>query len=155
MIAAFLAAARLCGAIVATWPEVPPQRACVAAVAIEAERGAWSPALLAAIAYRESRFTPTAVNPTSGAWGLMQTVGRRPRHLTAWASVRAARHKLDEARAYCRRRGEGELCTLAAYASGPAGVRGRWYRGPRRVLREAGRVQRAMTPPVRRGKAES
>lgn len=167
MIGTWLAAARLCGAITATWPEVPPQRACPAALAIEVERGAWSPALVAAIAYHESRFDPTLVNATLGACGPMQVVwsadrDRQDRRCVrvrrdAWAGYRAGVAKLREARRYCVRRGEGELCVLAAYASGPAGVRGRWYRGPRRVQRDAARLRAAMGPRMAHGagKAQS
>lgn len=67
--------------------------------------------------------------------------------------------RLREARRYCARRGEGELCVLAAYASGPAGVQGRWYRGPRRVQREEARLRAAMGPrvmaPTRAGKVQA
>ena len=113
--------------------------------------------VVASIAYRESRFDPRVVNAVTGCWGPMQVNTRR--RGDEWAGYRAGVAKLREARRYCARRGEGELCVLAAYASGPAGVRGRWYRGPRRVQREAARLRAAMglrvMAPVRAGKAQS
>lgn len=82
-------------------------------------------------------------------------VNTRRRDRSEWAGYVAGVAKLREARRYCARRGEGRLCVLAAYASGPAGVRGRWYRGPRRVEREAARVRAAMGWHAPAGKAES
>lgn len=130
MIGAWLAAARLCGAISATWPEVPPQRACPAALAIEAERGAWSPALVAAIAYHESRFDAAQVNAALGACGPMQVIwsadrARQDRRCArvrrdAWAGYRAGVRKLDRAAIDCERlRAPGLDCVLRVYAAGP------------------------------------
>ncbi len=144
MIAAWLTAARLCGALVTLHGgEVAPARLCRAAVVIAHVADEWPPELLASIAYRESRFDPSVVNPRTGCWGPMQVSSRR-RDRSEWAGYRAGVAKLREARRYCARRSGGRLCVLAAYASGPAGVRGRWYRGPRRVEREAARVRAAM-----------
>mgnify|MGYP002133705817 FL=1 len=155
MIAAWLTAARLCGALVTLHGgEVPHHRLCRAAVVIAHVADEWPPELLAAIAYRESRFDPSVVNPRTGCWGPMQ-VNTRRRDRSEWAGYRAGVAKLRETRRYCARRGEGRLCVLAAYASGPAGVRGRWYRGPRRVEREAARVRAAMGWRGPAGKAES
>ena len=135
-----LAATRLCAAIVATWG-VPADRACPAALAIVTVAPDRAD-ILAAIAWRESRFTPSAVNARTGCWGMYQVAGRR-RSRDLYAQTRAAVAKLDESAAYCARRGDRRLlCALAGYASGPAGVRGRWYRGPRSVVREAVRVRR-------------
>lgn len=130
MIGTWLAAARLCGAITATWPEVPPQRACAAALAIEAERGPWSPTLVAGIAYHESRFDAAQVNAALGACGPMQVVwsadrARQDRRCArvrrdAWAGYRSGVHKLDQAVADCDRLGAPGLdCVLRVYAAGP------------------------------------
>ena len=130
MIGTWLAAARLCGAITATWPEVPPQRACAAALAIEVERGAWSPALVAGIAYHESRFDAAQVNAALGACGPMQVIwsadrDRQDRRCVrvrrdAWAGYRAGVRKLDQAAADCERlRAPGLDCVLRVYAAGP------------------------------------
>lgn len=130
MIASLLAAAKLCGAILATWPEVPADRACPAALAITAEHGAWSPVLVAAIAMRESAFTPTLVNNALGACGPMQVVWFRERarqdrrcarvRRNAWAGYRAGVRKLDQAEADCERmRAPGIECVLRVYAAGP------------------------------------
>lgn len=155
MIGAWLTAARLCGALVTLHgAEVSPQRLCRAAVVIAHVADEWPPELLASIAWRESRFDPSVVNPRTGCWGPMQ-VSTRLRDRSEWAGYRAGVAKLREARRYCARRGEGRLCVLAAYASGPKGVRGRWYRGPRRVEREAARVRAAMGWHAPAGKAES
>ena len=147
MIATLLTAARLCGALVTLHgAEVSPHRLCRAAVIIAHVADEWPPELLAAIAFRESRFDASAVNALTRCWGPMQ-VNTRRRDRSEWAGYVAGVAKLREARRYCARapgNGPGLLCTLAGYASGPAGVRGRWYRGPRRVEREAARVRAAM-----------
>ena len=130
MIGAWLAAARLCGAITATWPEVPSQRACAAALAIEATHGRWSPALVAAIAMHESGFNHQLVNASLGACGSMQVIWRRDRarqdrrcarvRRDAWAGYRAGVRKLDQAAGDCDRLGVVGLdCVLRVYASGP------------------------------------
>ena len=130
MIGAWLAAARLCGAITATWPEVQPQRACAAALAIEVERSVWSPALVAAIAMHESRFDASLVNAALGACGPMQVIwsadrARQDRRCArvrrdAWAGYRAGVHKLDQAAIDCERlRAPGLDCVLRVYAAGP------------------------------------
>ena len=148
MIAALLTAARLCGALVTLHgAEVPHHRLCRAAVIIAHVADEWPPELLAAISYRESRFDASAVNPRTGTWGALQ-VNTRRRDRSEWAGYVAGIAKLREARRYCARRSGGRLCVLAAYASGPAGVRGRWYRGPRAVLRRAATIHNAMAPRV-------
>ena len=159
MIAQLVTSIRLCSALLATHgAEVSPARLCRAAVIVAHVADEWPPELLAAIAYRESRFDPRVVNARTGCWGAMQ-VNTRRRDRSEWAGYRAGVAKLREARRYCVRRGDGELCVLAAYASGPAGVRGRWYRGPRRVQREAARLRAAMGPraiaPVGAGKVQA
>lgn len=117
MIGAWLAAARLCGAIVATW-HVPAERACTAALAITLEHGQWSPALVAAIAHHESRFDHRAVNAL-GCWGAMQVCGPTRRSGVA-AGYRAGVRKLDEAVIDCERMGEAaDDCVLRVYAAGP------------------------------------
>ena len=148
MIATLFTAARLCGALVTLHgAEVSPQRLCRAAVIIAHVADEWPPELLASIAYRESRFDPRVVNPRTGTWGALQ-VNTRRRDRSEWAGYVAGVAKLREARRYCARRSGGRLCVLAAYASGPAGVRGRWYRGPRAVLRRAATIHNAMAPRV-------
>ena len=159
MIGQLVTSIRLCSALLATHgAEVQPDRLCRAAVIVAHVADEWPVEVLAAVAYRESRFDASAVNAVTGCWGPMQVSTRR-RDRSEWAGYVAGVAKLREARRYCARRGEGELCVLAAYASGPAGVRGRWYRGPRRVQREAARLRAAMGPrvmaPVRAGKAQS
>jgi len=146
---------RLCSALLATHgAEVPHDRLCRAAIVIAHVADEWPPELLAAIAYRESRFDPRVVNARTGCWGAMQVSTRR-RDRSEWAGYHAGVAKLREARRYCARRSGGRLCVLAAYASGPAGVRGHWYRGPRRVEREAARVRAEMGWLMPAGKAES
>ena len=159
MIGALVTSLRLCSALLATHgAEIDPSRLCRAAVIVAHVADEWPPELLAAISYRESRFDSTAVNPRTGCWGPMQVSTRR-RDRSEWAGYVAGVAKLREARRYCARRGEGEVCVLAAYASGPAGVRGRWYRGPRRVQREAARLRAAMglrmKAPTSAGKVQS
>ena len=146
MIAALLASARLCGALVSLYgAEVGDVRACRAGVIAVAVADEWAPELVAAIAYGESRFDPRVVNPRTKVWGAMQ-VSTRARDRGEWAGYRAGVAKLRDARAYCHRRGDVRaLCVLAGYRSGPAGVRGRWYRGPRAVLRRAALIHRAAT----------
>ena len=146
MIASLLTAARLCGALVTLHgAEVPHQRLCRAAVIIAHVADEWPPELLAAIAFRESRFDASAVNPRTGCWGALQ-VNTRRRDRSEWAGYVAGVRKLREARRYCG--GTRWLCVLAGYRSGPAGVRGRWYRGPRAVLRRAATIHNAMAPRV-------
>ena len=126
MIGAWLAAARLCGAIVATW-HVPAERACPAALAITVEHRTWSPALVAAIAWHESRFDATAVNAL-GCWGAMQVCGPRRRDGVV-AGYRAGVRKLDQAVVDCERMASGNGpdlpaargldCVLRVYAAGP------------------------------------
>ena len=155
MIGVWLTAARLCGALVTLHgAEVPHHRLCRAAIIITHVADEWPPELLASIAFRESRFDATAVNAHTGCWGALQ-VNTRRRDRSEWAGYVAGVAKLREARRYCARRSGGRLCVLAAYASGPAGVRGRWYRGPRRVEREAARVRAAMGWHAPAGKSES
>lgn len=143
-------AVRLAGAIVATSPDVPPERALVGAWHIVRSAGQHEPALVAAIAIGESRLDWRADNGR-GCFGPGQVCGRgRPRSEAHGYAMMVRR--LDEAVAYClRAKGAGNwtrhalsLCTLAGYASGPAGVRGRWYRQPRAVLRRVERLRAAM-----------
>ena len=149
MIASLLTAARLCGALVSLYgAETGDARACRAGVIAAAVAHEWPPELIAAISYGESRFDPRVVNPRTGVWGAMQ-VSTRARDRSEWAGYRAGVAKLRDARAYCHRRGDVRaLCVLAGYRSGPAGVRGRWYRGPRAVLRRAATIHNAMAPRV-------
>ena len=141
MIGAGFTSLRLCSALLAAHgDEVSPARLCRAAVIVAHVADEWPPELLAAIAYRESRIDPRAVNARTGCWGAMQVSTRR--RGDEWAGYRAGVAKLREARRFCVRRAGGDLCILAAYASDPAGVRGRWYRGPRRVLRDAAQLRK-------------
>lgn len=128
MIGTWLAAARLCGAITATWPEVPPQRACAAALAIEVERGAWSPALIAAIAMHESGFR-LDVTGSRGECGPMQVAWPERKRAGLCAAARAdvftayaqGVGRLNLCLAYC---GDGDgFCALNVYAAGPRGRR--------------------------------
>ena len=151
MIASLLTAARLCGALVSLYgAETGDARACRAGVIAAAVAHEWPPELIAAISYGESRFDPHVVNPRTHVWGAMQ-VSTRQRDRSEWAGYVAGVRKLREARRYCERgtapgTGPGWLCVLAGYRSGPAGVRGRWYRGPRAVLRRAATIHNAMAP---------
>lgn len=146
-----IASLLLCAALTALHgAEVPQARLCAAASAISAERGAWDPALLAALAYTESRYRLDVRNPSTGVCGPGQTkaterecraIARGDARLGYRLMVRA----LDQSAAYCERRGDLSLtCALAGYASGPAGVRGRWFARPRLVLRQAARIRAAM-----------
>ena len=145
MIGTLIAAARLCSAL--TSREVPADLACAATLPMVAQR-AYPAELLAAIAVGESRLQPGAINAVSGAWGVGQCIGRRPRVLTAWAGVACQVRKLDGAADYCDRRGIGTpTCLLAGYASGPRGVAAliageRWpRRRALRVLRRAAQIR--------------
>ena len=148
MIGTLIAAARLCSAL--TSREVPADLACAATLPMVAQR-AYPAELLAAIAVGESRLQPGAINAVSGAWGVGQCIGRRPRVLTAWAGVACQVRKLDGAADYCGDRGytfDGDpACTLAGYASGPRGVEAyllgeRWpRRRALRVLRRAAQIR--------------
>jgi hypothetical protein len=147
MIGSWILASRLAAAI--TGADVPLPVACSAAVAIVATHGSWPVELIAAIAYGESRYQPAVVNARTGTCGPLQ-VATTPRRC-AWLRLDARRGyaagvlKLDQSAAYCARRGDARLlCVLAGYRSGPAGVRGRWYRGPRAVMRRAARIRRTM-----------
>lgn len=149
-LAKLVVAARLATAIVTTWPEVTPERAASASIAIILERGVHEPALLAAIAYGESRFLLDRVNPITGCCGPTQVKAsaRACRTIAAGderLGYRLAVRKLDEARAWCaRRRTPGILCELAVYASGPRGPRLGLYRQPRAMLARRDRLRAAM-----------
>lgn len=143
MIAIIIAAARLCAAIAS--PEVDVERACSAALVIVHVADEFDPALIAAIAYGESRYQPDAISPDGRDCGPMGVRSRpslcRAIRADEWTGYRHGVRRLREARAFCERRASGlgpdMLCVLAGYASGPDGVRGRWYRVPRRVLHRA------------------
>lgn len=83
------------------------------------------PRLLAAVARRESRFTPTAVSPV-GAQGVMQLMPATARQLGVTDSFDARQNILGGAK-YLRMlldTFEGDLdLTLAAYNAGPGAVR--------------------------------
>lgn len=153
MIPDLVTALRLCSALLAYSADhgepLPPARVCAASLAIVAERGAWDPALIGALAWRESRFDRRQVNVRSGACGSLQVLHPRGgcRRLLAdeRASYAAGVERLDAARDFCRRRGDrSTICALAGFMSGPAGVHGRWHRGPRAALRRAEAVRRYM-----------
>ena len=134
---------RLCLALVATSTDVPPARACSAAVAITLAHAEFDPLLVAAISYREARFSPAALNPRTGCGGTMGV--RRWRGGSALDGYRAGVAVLRAASTWCARRGTpGRRCTLAVYSSGPRGARERLYRQPRAVLRHMARIRRAM-----------
>ena len=131
---------RLCLALVATSPDVPPARACTAAVAITLAADEFEPALIAAISYSESRYLASAHNACCG--GTMAVKGFRG---DALAGYRAGVATLRAASRWCVRRATpGRTCTLAVYASGPRGDRERLYRQPRAVLRRLARIRAAM-----------
>lgn len=146
MIGAWLAAARLCGAITATWPDVPPQRACAAAVAIELTHGRWSPTLVAAIAYHETGFNGSLVG-SRGECGPMQVAWPARKRVALCAAARAdvftayaqGVGRLDLCLAYC---GGGDgFCALNVYAAGP---RGRNRTTPGEAQREFLELERAL-----------
>lgn len=138
-----LDAVRLCLAL-HVLPDVRPVVACRAAVPILLAAGPDAP-LVAALAWRESRMEPLAVNPRTLAAGPLGVVGfdvRRGELAGYVAGVRVLR----AARAWCvRRREPGTACTLAAYVGGPRLVRRGGYRGAA-VLRRAAVIRRAMQP---------
>lgn len=150
LLSRFLCAARLATGIVAAFPDVPADRAVSASIAITLEHGAHEPALLASIAWSEARFRIDRTNPRSGTCGPCQTTAT-PRQCRAIADgderlgYRLAVERLDEARAWCVRRGTpGALCELATYASGPRGPRLGLYRQPRIVLARLARLRAAL-----------
>lgn len=135
---------RLAAAIRSAVPDVPAERALPAAIAIEAHHGQHDPLLIAAIAAHESRLDWREVNG-GGCWGAMQRCGARPRRWTEAESYIAGVRRLDDAVAECRKvRRCGAVDVLAAYCSGPDGVRGRWYAMPRAILRRRDALRRAM-----------
>jgi soluble lytic murein transglycosylase-like protein len=155
VIAAFLQAARLASAIMTAHPDVPVDRAASAALAIVATVPAEDRALVAALAWRESRFVATAHNACCAGPMAVRGFDVRRGEL---AGYRAGVAALTEARRWClRRRTPTTACALAAYAGGPRLVRRGGYTGAR-VLRDAARVRRAMArlaPRVRREGARS
>lgn len=148
MIAPLILAARLTAAIAG--PDVPMDRAAAAALPIVLLSDDNRVELVAAIAYHESRFQHDAISPDRRDCGIMGVRSRPARcraiRASAWAGVAAGVAKLQDARAFAaRRRAEpGELDVLAGYASGPRGVRHRWYRAPRRVLATAAQIRARM-----------
>ena len=151
-----VSAADLCAALALLFADVPADRSCAAAhVIVEvATATGEDPALLAALAHRESRYVATAVNSTSGACGPMAVLYSRDRAVQARrcravlasprAGYMAGAVKLRDARAFCRRRGTPTArCAMAGFAGGPALVRRGAYSG-RAVLMRAARIRRAM-----------
>lgn len=147
-----LRAARLCAAVHALWSrEIPRDRACAASVAITLTAGREDPALIAAIAVKESRMQRHRVNPRTGACGSMQVIAypRRTRR-AACAAMRADEvtdyaagvERLRAWRRACRRR--DVACALRGYGGGAKGAAGVEWR--RRAIR---RELTKMSPPVR------
>lgn len=160
MLLAILRVLHLAAAI--TSSEVPPERATVAAFAILSTAGEYEPALVAAIAFGESRFQldsrskPVVKTKCDAAgcrevtyWdcGPMQVRTSSParcqRLLTdARYSYAAGVQRLRDARDFCKRRGDKTLaCTIAGYQGGPPGVAAyqlsaAWTTEKRRVLLE-------------------
>lgn len=98
MIGVLVTSIRLCSALLATHgAEVPHDRLCRAAIVIAHVADEWPPELIAAIAYRESRFDPRVVNARTGTWGALQ-VNTRRRDRSEWAGYVAGVAKLREAR---------------------------------------------------------
>lgn len=89
-------------------------------------------ALCAAIAVRESRLVPTAVNPRTGCWGVGQVNTRRPRRMTAWNGTAAMERKIVKALRWCGRR--GPVCATAVYVAGNGWRGALAQRRARRVL---------------------
>jgi hypothetical protein len=160
MLSAFLRILQLAAAI--TSAEVPPERATSAALAIVSTAGEYPPALVAAVAFGESRFQPDAKSApvvkmrcdASGCrevtyWdcGPMQVRTSSPsrcRRLRTDAryGYAAGVQRLRDARDFCERRGDATLaCAIAGYQGGPEGVaayrRGvRWTTEKRQALLE-------------------
>lgn len=79
MIGVLVTSIRLCSALLATHgAEVPHDRLCRAAIVIAHVADEWPPELIAAIAYRESRFDPRVVNARTGTWGALQVRQQGP-----------------------------------------------------------------------------
>lgn len=128
-----------------------PELAVEASAAMhQAARGDVTPALLAAITWRESRFTFTArTHPRPGRWccGVTQIAVSSPRACRALAARRfdvyhLTIERLEEARRVCRRlrRGGGLECALAGYGHGMKGARAGTTKNARAVMRLAGRL---------------
>lgn len=147
---------KLCLAITVTFT-VPQDKACAAAklivpFAVEVKE---DPVLVAAITYGESGFDPLSVDLRTGACGPMSALydkdrARQRRRCRAvlvspTAGYKAGLKKLHQARAFCRSHGDrSDLCALAGFASGPKGVRGKWYRRPRLILYRAKLLRRVL-----------
>jgi hypothetical protein len=143
---ALLASLRMCVAITATWPEVPAERACPAAVAITVTHGRWSPTLIAAIAYHETGFSGSLVG-SRGECGPMQVAWPARKRVALCDAARAdvftayaqGVGRLDLCMAYC---GGGDgFCALNVYAAGP---RGRNRTTPGEAQREFLQLERAL-----------
>jgi hypothetical protein len=118
MITTLLTAARLCGALVTLHgAEVPHHRLCRAAIIIAHVADEWPPELLASIAWRESRFDASAVNPAH------RLLGRAP---SLYASPRPVRVGRVRRRRHQAARGAAVLCAaIRRPAVRPRGVRER------------------------------
>jgi len=126
----------------------------------QAARGDVTPAILAAITWRESRFTFTArTNPRPGRWccGVTQLAVSSPRACRQLAARRFGVYPdtvahLEIARGVCRRlkRGTGLECALAGYGHGMAGARRGTTKNARLVLRLARQIDRGAPAPPRR-----
>jgi hypothetical protein len=99
--------------------------------------------LCAAIAVRESRLVPTAVNPRTHVWGVGQVNTRHPRRMTAWNGTAAMERKLVEARLWCGRR--GPVCPVAVYVAGNGWRGTKAQRRARRVIYRAAVLRARLT----------
>ena len=155
-----MTAADLCAVIALLFAEVPAERACAQAPAIlEAADDTFGPELLAAIAVRESKLQPDALNPRSAACSTMQVLVYPARDrrracaamradLTGLAGYRAGVERLHAWRLVCLRRGTpGLRCVLRGYNGGARGVAGVIWR--RDQIRRA--LARMQPPVVRQG----
>lgn len=136
MIGAWLAAARLCGAILATWPELPADRACSASLAIVAvESPRWPSEYVAAVAYHESGFRLDAVGDRAECGPMQVWFSERTRaqlcaeaRRDVFAAYRQGVERLDLAQSYCAGRGRPDaICAANVYACGPRCWRMRRY----------------------------
>lgn len=141
MLIAILRILHLAAAI--TSSQVPPERATSAAFAIMSTAGEYEPALVAAIAFGESRFqldsrSAPVIKTKCDATGCREVTywDCGPMQVRTSSPARCRRLRTDarygyaagvqrlrDARDFCKRRGDKTLaCTIAGYQGGPPGV---------------------------------
>lgn len=135
-----------------------PETAIEASRAMHAAaRGPVTPAILAAITWRESRFTPAVfTHPTPRAWfcGVTQLKATSVRGCRALMSRRFAVYvdtvtHLEAWLRVCDRRARRLECAIAGYGHGMKGARAGTTKNSRAVLRLARTLDMYTPPPMR------